>query len=420
MSEKPSDFFSLENMLEKIGKDKQAMEGREITDKTYFNNIFSAITAFETDEGIVLVDTGLVGLSQIHAEILRKYTDAPINTTIYTHGHMDHAFGLEHFLVENQDEPEIIAHENMPARFERYERTDGHNAAINARQFGGSVESDISGEELFGYPKFNPNTLFEDRIKITVGGEKFLINHGRGETDDHSWVYCPDRDVLCTGDFFVSVAPNAGNPQKVQRYPKEWADELRKMAALEPQHLCPGHGSPVVDDRNKIQKMLLETADYLKEIFDQTLSALNDGSPPHVDILHDIDIPQSDSPWLKQVYDEAEFIVRNIVRLYGGWWTGRPSELKPAPRESLAQEIAKIAGGAEKLVRRAKELCEEGEFRLAGHLADYALEAAPANDFVQKTVADIYNERAEKEEGLMSRNLFKSASEYANEGRPFR
>lgn len=410
----------IKEVIRRIKNDELVMEPKKVTDETYYKDIFGSTTAFETKEGIVLVDTGLRGFADLQAEILRKYTEAPIHTVIYTHGHTDHAFGLEDFLIEGQEDPEIIAHKAMPERFKRYDRTSGHNAAINARQFGGSVDSSISKEENFGYPKHKPDTLYEKKMTIEVGDERFEIYHGRGETDDHSWVYCPNREVLCSGDLFIGVAPNAGNPQKVQRYPEEWANELRKMAALEPKHLCPGHGAPVVDDRERIQTMLLETADYLKEIFDRTLSALNDGSPPHVDIIHDVDIPQSEVPWLQQVYDEGEFIVRNIIRQYGGWWSGRPSELKPAPRESLAKEIAKGAGGARELVDRAKELTEKGEYRLAGHLADYAFEAAPDDKQVQSEVADIYEERAEKEKSLMSKSLFESAAVYAREGRPFR
>ena len=50
-------------------------------------------------------------------------TDAPVHTAIYTHGHVDHAFGLDPFLVDGQAPPEIIGHADMAARFERYART---------------------------------------------------------------------------------------------------------------------------------------------------------------------------------------------------------------------------------------------------------------------------------------------------------
>jgi glyoxylase-like metal-dependent hydrolase (beta-lactamase superfamily II) len=395
----------------------------EVTDGVYFASTFSAVTAFETDEGLVLVDAGLDAAAPDLAADLREETDAPVHTVVYTHGHLDHAYGLEHLLLADQDDPVVIAHENMPARFDRYARTAGHNEALNARQFGGTAGAtdelaDDSGSR-FRWPEHPPTTLYRDELTVEVGGLTFEIHHGKGETDDHSWVYCPETDVLCSGDFHINVAPNAGNPQKVQRYPWEWADTLREMAALDPRHLCPGHGEPVVDDPEGIQERLLTTADYLDRIVEETLAALNDGSPPHVDVVHEVDVPEYDAPWLAEVYDEGEFVARNVVRYYGGWWTGRPSELKPAPREALAAEIAELAGDAETLAERALDLADE-EMRLACHLADYALEAAPENGTVQEAVAELYDRRAAGEENLMSGNIYSSAAEYAREGRPFR
>ena len=55
--------------------------------------------------------------------------------------------------------------------------------------------------------------------------------------------------MLCCGDLFIWASPNAGNPQKVQRYPLEWADALRQMLALydgpgrRPEVLLPVTGS---------------------------------------------------------------------------------------------------------------------------------------------------------------------------------
>ena len=47
------------------------------------------------------------------------------------------------------------------------------------------------------------------------------------------------------GDFVIWNFPNAGNPQKVQRYPLEWAAALREMIAAGPELLVPAHGLPI-------------------------------------------------------------------------------------------------------------------------------------------------------------------------------
>lgn len=392
----------------------------EVAPRTYFASLFSGVTAFETDAGLVLVDTGLRRLSTGLAALLRQRTEAPIHTAIYTHGHVDHAFGLGDYLAPGQPAPEVIAHRNIVPRFERYRRTARHNAALNARQFDGSVAAgDTPVYDTFGFPDHPPTRLYDERLDLDVGGVRFELHHAQGETDDHTWLYCPERGVLCPGDLLIWGVPNAGNPQKAQRYPWDWARALREMAALAPRTICPGHGGPVENDPALAQRMLLETADYLDLIVDRTLALLEDGSPPHVDVVRRLELPESRSPWLQPVYDEAEFIARNVIRHFGGWYSGRPSELKPAARSAVAAEMARLAGGAQALLARAEELAATGELRLACHLADYALEAASGDPTVQKGVASLYRRRAASESSLMAVNLFRSAAAYADAGRPF-
>ena len=392
----------------------------EVAPRTWFASQFSGCTAFETDEGLVLVDTGTKQFAPVLAGMLRQKTQAPVHTAIYTHGHVDHAYGLDQFLIPGQKKPRVIAHAAMPARFARYQATARHNAALNARQFGGTVEARSSDAyAAFGQPPIPPDTLYEDRMTITVGGECFELHHCKGETDDHTWVFAPARGVLCPGDLFIWAVPNDGNPQKVQRFAWERAKGLREMAAKKPTSFCPGHGGPVVNDAAKIERMLTETAEFLETVVSRTMAAMNNGSPPHVDIVTGIDLPKSDSPWLQPVYDDTEFLVRNVIRFYGGWWSGRPSELKPAPRAKLATEIASLAGGARMLAERAEVLAASGDFRLACHLADFALEAAPSDKDVQAKVTALYEKRAQAEQSLMAINIFNSAAAYAKAGRAF-
>lgn len=413
----------VENILEtaeRVYAGDRDVSFREVAEGVYFESLFSGVTAFETPAGVVLVDTGPELLARPLADALRERTDAPVAAAIYTHGHVDHAFGLSAYLRSDQSPPEVLAHEATVDRFERYERTGGHNAAINARQFGGTVEAAAGMVDVFGAPDHPPTRTFAGETTLTVGDLQFEVRHGKGETDDHAWVWCPDRGVCCPGDFFIGDAPNAGNPQKVQRYPTEWAETLRSIAAVEPDHLCPGHGDAVVGDPEGIERRLLDCAAYLERIVEETLEAMNDGAPPHVDVVHEVDTDSGEAPWLEQRYDEAEFVVRNVIRRYGGWWSGRPSELKPAPRERLAGEIAALCGGPVALLDRAEGAAADGDHRLAGHLADFALEAAPDDEAVADRVASLYRERAGTESSLMSRNLFESAANYADAGRPYR
>ena len=97
------------------------------------------------------------------------------------------------------------------------------------------------------------------------------------------------------------------------------------------------------------------------------------------EIIHAVRPPAdlAAKPYLQPVYDEPEFIVRNVWRLYGGWYDGNPAHLKPAPDAVLAAALAGLAGGAAALADRAQAAAAAGDLRLAGDLAELAALAAP-------------------------------------------
>jgi alkyl sulfatase BDS1-like metallo-beta-lactamase superfamily hydrolase len=282
-------------------------------------------------------------------------TQLRTHTIIFTHGHVDHCFGLEHYLDEAKEKgwppPHVVAHEAVEERFRRYRETVGYNSIINSRQF-------QAGRRRVPFPSQFPSIdiVYRDKMKLLVGGVEVQLRHGRGETDDHTWVYFPDTAVLCPGDLIFWCVPNAGNPQKVQRYAREWAIALREMAALEPEILAPGHGWPVIG-KDRVRQVLEDNATILEIVHDRTVALMNQGATLD-DVIHSIQVPDDllSKPYLRSVYDEPEFIARNVWRLYGGWYDGIPSHLKPAPERIQAEEIARLAGGTENIAKRAQDL----------------------------------------------------------------
>jgi alkyl sulfatase BDS1-like metallo-beta-lactamase superfamily hydrolase len=298
--------------------------------------------------------------------------------------------------------PKVVAHEALPHRFDRYILTAGYNGVINQRQF---QAPNLRWPTEYRYP----DETYRDRHQATVGGLGFELHHARGETDDHTWTWVPDKKVLCCGDMFIWASPNAGNPQKVQRYPKEWAVALREMAELGAELLLPGHGFPVVG-AERIRASLLDTATLLDVLHDQTLAMMNEGARLD-EIIHTVRAPAEllDKPYLRPVYDEPEFVVRNVWRLYGGWYDGNPATLKPAPEAALAGELAALAGGAGQLAGRAAELAaagDDGSLRLAGHLAELAALAAPEDVSIHTIRAEVFERRRQAEASTMSKGVF--------------
>jgi glyoxylase-like metal-dependent hydrolase (beta-lactamase superfamily II) len=294
----------------------------EITDGVVFLPAFANVTATRTAAGLVLVDTGSsFAATAIHAE-LRRWTAERLHTAVYSHGHIDHVFGVGVWEAEAADQgwpaPIVIAHEALPRRFDRYRMTVGYNEIINQRQFG---VRGLRWPTEYRYP----DRTYAGELTLDVGGTTFALRHEKGETDDHTVTWIPEHRVLCCGDLFIWASPNAGNPQKVQRYPRDWVAALRRMIELRADYLLPGHGLPVCG-ADRVTTALTDTAELLESLVSQTLEVMNGGGRLD-EAIHTVAVPRrlAGKPYLQPVYDEPEFIVRTIWREYGGWWDGNPA-----------------------------------------------------------------------------------------------
>jgi alkyl sulfatase BDS1-like metallo-beta-lactamase superfamily hydrolase len=384
----------------------------EIDDRLAMVESFSHSIVLDSGDGLVAFDASHAATGARVVEAIGGWRTDPVRHLVYTHGHADHVGGSPAFAAA-YGEPEVIGHRNVMTRFDRYRYTNDWNVRINARQFGG-VRGDYGMDgrlQDFIPPDTRlPSHIVDDVDTISVGGEAIELRHARGETDDHLWGWIPNRRWLFVGDFVIWNFPNAGNPQKVQRYPIEWAAALREMVALGPELMLPAHGLPVVG-ADRIAGMLTDIADALEGLVRDVVEMMNGGEMLDA-IIHRVRVPEEliAKPYLRPLYDEPEFVVRNVWRQFGGWWDGVPSRLKPAPEAALAAELAELVGGAERLAERAASLAGDGDLRLACHFADLAGWAAPDDPAVHRTRAEIYRQRRGLESSLMSKGIFAGAA----------
>lgn len=371
---------------------------------------FCNVMPITAGDALVLVDTSSPFTAAQNFARIREWTDLPLHTAVYTHGHVDHACGMGPFDAEAHDagrpRPRVVAHEAVPARFRRYARTAGYNGIVNRRQFG------FSGLE-WPTEYREPDLTHRAGIDLVVGDRSLRLRHARGETDDHTWVFLPHERVLYPGDLVIWCVPNAGNPQKVQRYAGEWAAALREMMACQAEVMLPSHGLPIVG-AERVATVLGDTAELLESLEGQTLELMNAGASLD-DVIHNVSAPPHllERPWLRPIYDEPEFIVRNVWRLYGGWYDADPAHLHPAAAADLSREVASLAGGAVALARRAVEVAEAGELRLAGHLVGFAQHAAPGDAEVQAAAADVWTRRRDDATSLMAKGIYGAAAREA-------
>ncbi len=406
----------IDNNVRSEPPNRVTQELSEIGDGIAIIESFSHVVLLKTDEGLVAFDTSNHQTAERVVGSLRNWSNDPVHTLVYTHGHLDHVGGSFAFIADAErrgdPRPRVFGHEAIAHRFDRYRATSGYNTAINARQFGWQRNSDVG---LSQQAEFLPtdvadvDTSFSTKHVESIGGVQLEYNHGLGETDDHTWTWIPEKKALSVGDFLIWNFPNAGNPQKVQRFPAEWAATMRAMAEKNAELLLPAHGLPIAGTE-RIRTVLVEVAEALEFLVSETVAMMNNGARLD-EIIHSVKIPESTlaRPFLTPLYDEPEFILHNIWRLYGGWWDGNPATLKPAPDAAVAAAVAGLAGGALTVATRANEAAAAGDLRLAGHLIEFATQAEPENGAVHEIRAHIYKLRRAAESSLMAKGIFASA-----------
>ncbi len=384
-------------------------EGEELLDGVLFYKGLASANTIDTGDGLVMLDTGAINdVKPLFAAVRRWRADARLKAAVFSHHHVDHIFGVTPFEQEAAEKrwprPVVYGHADLVPNFERYKRTRGWNGAINLRQFAIPVER-FDWFEHYRYP----DVRYHDRMTFRSGDLTFELHHARGETDDATWTWIPERKILHTGDLFIWAAPNAGNPQKVQRYAGEWAAALREMAAVGAESMLPGHGMPIFG-ADRIRVALGDTADLLDSLESQVLALMNQGCTLDR-VLHEVTMPEHllAKPYLRPIYDHPQFILRNIWRRYGGWYDGEPDNLLPAPRAEQAREWVSLAGGLVRVLERVEQLRAEGNLRLACHLVEYAV-IVDGSQQVHTLRARVYGEWAKQQESSMARNILNHAS----------
>ena len=364
----------------------------------------------DTNDGLVMIDAGShLDIDSAYTEIKKWRPKSNVRAAIFTHHHVDHIFATKKFDEDadqsNQNRPVVYSHKLLPDHFDRYKKTLGWNTAINKRQFAINVPH-FKWPEEYRYP----DITFEDEYTFKIGDCNFELFHGRGETDDHTWIYIPERKILAPGDLFIWAVPNGGNPQKVQRYISDWSDALKLMMKKDAEIMIPGHGLPIYG-KDRIQEALSTTADFLEDIEEQTLNLMNQGKSLN-EVFHKVKISSeiSNKPWLRPVYDDPKFLIKMIWRRYGGWWDGEYDRLLPSSRNEEAAEWINLSGGVEKVIEKALELTAQDKSSIAANLIETAYHAEPDNEEVHAARSHIYSEFSKKQSSSMGRNILNHAS----------
>lgn len=147
------------------------------------------IGLFEGNDGVLVIDSGLVERAQDFLDTFKTLTGKPLRTLINTHWHFDHVGGNEAFAKAGM---RIVAHENVRARVSAKQHIDFFNGDIPPLA-----------------PSAWPVETFADALTVYVDDNPVSVQHvPPAHTDGDSYIFLRKANVLHAGDlFFNGVYP---------------------------------------------------------------------------------------------------------------------------------------------------------------------------------------------------------------------
>ncbi|MCB2059626.1 MAG: MBL fold metallo-hydrolase, partial [Novosphingobium sp.] len=348
-------------------------EAVAITDFVFMARDVSNAYLVTTDDGDVMVNTGIVNNAERNVALLRPHRTGPLRYIILTQSHADHFGGVPSFREEGT---KVVG---GPGYLEGRDDMLGMQSYFGPRTFklwGSTLKQD--GPPRTAQPDVTPDIFVEDRMTLDVGGRTFeLIHAPEGETEDNIVVWMPKEKIVFTGNTFGPVwlsmpflnTLRGDKPRRVRTY----LQSLEKVRDLGAEIVITGHGEPIVG-KDRIREDLDRMEAAVTYVRDYTLEGMKAGKTVH-ELMHDFEFPGNVA--IGDFHGKASWAVKSIWREYSGWfhYEDGTTELYGVPRSSVYGDLAELAGGADKLAERARAKLEAGKPLEALHLVDIALGA---------------------------------------------
>jgi alkyl sulfatase BDS1-like metallo-beta-lactamase superfamily hydrolase len=327
-----------------------------------------------TDEGRVVVNTGMGFEGPVHRALYDEVDDSPVRYVILTQGHYDHVGGIGHFLEPGTD---VVAHASWRTWRDDNDRLASFRVNNSAFAFMDRVLAGMKAtQERFpdasqaqGAPE--PTIEVTDRFRLSVGGRTLdLISVPGGETTDSLVVWLPEERICLSGNTFGPLFAHLPNLVTIRgdRYRDALTviDSIETVRALGAEVLVTGHFDPIVG-ADLIDTELGRLRDAVQHLHDETVAGMNAGTDVHT-LMRTVRLPEHLD--VGEGYGKASWDVRAIWENYAGWFHHRSTtELYGVPAAAVHPDLVELAG-ADAIVSRAAERLAAGEVLEAIHLLE--------------------------------------------------
>jgi alkyl sulfatase BDS1-like metallo-beta-lactamase superfamily hydrolase len=399
----------------------------------------SNITFLAGKEGWVIIDplttaaTAAASLALANEHLGAR----PVTAVIYTHSHVDHYGGIEGVTSTAEvaaGNVRILApdgflreavNENIlagPAMMRRALFQFGMLLPKGPRQ---QVDAGLGKGIPAGPPMLiaPTETILGTGTELDVDGLRVVFqNTPDAEAPSEMNFHFPDKRILCMAENCTHTLHNLYPIRGAQvRDALAWSkyiNEALYMFGTETDVSFSSHHWPRFG-REDVHEFLERQRDVYRWLNDQTLRLANRGQTA-IEIAEELELPEcfQGSSDVRGYYGTVSHNVKSVYARTLGWYDANPATLHALPPEPAGKKYVEFMGGADEVLRRARECFARGEYRWVAQVVNHLIFADPKNQEARSLQADCFEQLGYQAESSTWRNAYLNGAKELRQGTP--